>query len=121
MVAARYLSAGYKWTRDRWTLSATDHQADGVAERGQRVDLVEVEFTSKKVARYASIYVDHARRLSADQVSRVVYICSDSVASIVEREADKFLFRDLRHPLIVIRAFDAQGRWVGGVAKLGSS
>ncbi|WBM78830.1 hypothetical protein KIV56_09405 [Cryobacterium breve] len=42
-VSARYLALGYTWQRDRRPVGVFDHQADGVATRGDQVELVEVE------------------------------------------------------------------------------
>ncbi|TFB87273.1 hypothetical protein E3O44_09110 [Cryobacterium algoricola] len=112
-VSARYLVLGYAWQRDRRPLGVFDHQADGVATYGDRVELVEVELTAKSKQRYRQIYENHSKRLRQDGVSRVVYFCTADADRIVNREADKFIFRTERLHLVSLIAFDRRGRWVG--------
>lgn len=112
-VSARYLARGYLWTRDRRPASLRDHQADGVALRDGSVDLVEVELTAKAPLRYKGIHENHAERLSSGGVSRIVYLCTPDAARIVLREADRYLFRDLRPRVIAVPVFDQGGRWIG--------
>jgi len=113
MVSARFLARGYEWMRDRRPVSLRDHQADGVAVRGGAVELVEVELTPKAPLRYKAIHNDHAERLTSGGVTRVVYLCTADAARIVLREADRYLFRDLRPRLVAVPVFDVGGRWVG--------
>ena len=110
--SARYLARGYSWQRDRKPASLQDHQADGVAIKGDLVELVEVELTPKTPGRYRLIHHSHADRLSAG-VSRVVYLCTPEAARTVAREADQLIFRDLRPRLVTAPVMDVRGRWVG--------
>ena len=116
-VSARYLARGYSWARDRQPRSLMDHQIDGVATKKGSIDLVEVELTVKKIARYKMIHAAHSARLEQG-VSRIVYVCTDEVARAVDREADKFLFRDHRSKLVTLSALDSQGRWIASIGEL---
>lgn len=116
-VSARYLARGYSWARDRRPQSMLDHQADGVATKGGSVDLIEVELTVKNIARYKMIYAAHSSRL-AHGVTRIVYLCTEEVARAVDREADKFLFREQRSKLVTLPALDGQGKWIGSNSQL---
>ena len=116
-VFARYLARGDSWTRDRRPRSMMDHQSDGVATKSGSIDLIEVELTVKKIARYKMIHAAHSARL-AQGVSRIVYVCTDEVARAIDREADKFLFRDDRSKLVTLPALDGQGRWIASIAEL---
>lgn len=112
-VAARYLARGFEWTRDRKPLSMAEHMADGVAVRGALRELVEVELTPKTLGRYKLIHNNHADRLTGDGVTRVVYACSPSAARTVSREADRYVFRDLRSRVVTAAVFDPRGVWIG--------
>jgi hypothetical protein len=112
-VAARYLAQGYRWSRDRKPRSLSEHMADGVAIRGSHRELVEVELTPKTLGRYKLIHNSHADRLSGEGFSRVVYACTPDAARVVSREADQYLFRDLRPRLIAGAVFDVRGTWTG--------
>ncbi|MCU1410510.1 MAG: hypothetical protein JWR04_1217 [Rhodoglobus sp.] len=112
-VSARYLARGYRWSRDHIPQTVLDHQVDGVATKGDLVELIEVELTAKKIARYRLIHQHHGQRI-AGGVSRVVYLCTADVARTVSREADRFIFRDDRSRLITLTVFDQQGKWIGG-------
>ncbi len=112
-VSARYLARGFEWFRDRRPVSLADHQVDGVAVKGDVVELVEVELTTKKLARYKLIHNHHGQRMATGGVSRVVYLCTKDAARAVSREADKFIFRDQRHRLVTLPVFNEQGRWIG--------
>lgn len=116
-VSARYLARGYSWARDRQPRSLMDHQTDGVATKNGSTDLIEVELTVKKIARYRMIHAAHSARLDQG-VSRIVYVGTDEVARAVDREADKFLFRDHRSKLVTLSALDGQGRWIASIAEL---
>jgi hypothetical protein len=111
IVSARYLAAGFEWSRDRRPLTLADHQADGVAVKGDRVEVIEVELTQKTRTRYQSIHSSHADRLEQG-VSRIVYVCTEAAARTVEREADRWLFRDIRPRLVTLPAVDGHGRWI---------
>lgn len=111
-VSARYLARGYSWQRDARPQSLMDHQADGVATKGERVELIEVELTAKKLSRYRQIHAHHGSRLASGAASRVVYVCTADVARVVAREADKFMFRDQRDQLVALPLVDGQGKWV---------
>lgn len=113
VASGRYLSRGYRWTRDRRPLSPADHQGDGVAIRDGQAELVEVELTAKVAERYRGILNNHAQRLSSNGISRVVYLCTEDAARMVLREADKHLFRDLRERLVAVPVFDRHGVWTG--------
>jgi hypothetical protein len=113
LVSARYLARGYQWFRDRRPVSLSDHQVDGVAVKGNVVELIEVELTAKKIARYKLIHNHHGQRMATGGVSRVVYLGTKDAARVVAREADKFIFRDQRHRLVTLPVFNTQGRWIG--------
>ncbi|MEQ1735418.1 MAG: hypothetical protein ABL886_03175 [Rhodoglobus sp.] len=112
-LAARYVAQGYHWGRDRRPDSLAEHMADGVATRGSHRELVEVELTPKTLGRYKLIHNSHADRLTGEGFSRVVYACTPNAARVVSREADQYLFRDLRTRLITGAVFDARGTWTG--------
>lgn len=112
-VSARYLARGYEWFRDRRPQSMQDHQVDGVAVKGNVVELIEVELTAKALRRYKQIHSHHGQRLATGGVSRVVYLCTKDAAKTVAREADRFIFRDQRHQLVALPMFDAKGKWIG--------
>lgn len=112
-VSARYLARGYEWFRDRRPQSLQDHQVDGVAVKGNVVELIEVELTAKALRRYKQIHSHHGQRLATGGVSRVVYLCTKDAAKTVAREADRFVFRDQRHQLVALPMFDAKGKWIG--------
>lgn len=111
--SARYLARGYSWVLDRRPESMLDHQVDGVAMKDGVMELIEVELTVKKLARYKMIHAQHGQRLAAGGISRVVYLCAPGVADAVSREADKFIFREQRERLVALPVFDAQGKWFG--------
>jgi hypothetical protein len=115
-VSARYLARGFEWSRDRRPLSMNEHQADGFARKGADAELIEVELTAKKLSRYRTIHADHGRRLQ-HEVSRVVYYCTPSVARVVSREADRFVFRDDRDRVECLPVFDEQGKWLDSVKR----
>lgn len=79
-----------------------------MAIKGSSIELIEVELTVKKIARYKLIHSEHGRRLS-EGVRLVTYFCTPAVARVVSREADKFVFRDQRDRLIVHPSLDDQG------------
>jgi hypothetical protein len=112
LVSAIFLSRGFVWKRDQRAEYLRDHQADGVATRGNEIVLVEVELTPKAVGRYGPICRRHALRLEDGEVSRVEYYCTPGAARTISREADRWMFRDVRPRLDVIPAFDARGKWV---------
>ena len=113
-ISGRYLAQGYTWTRDLHSQFRA-HQVDGVATRGEEIDLVEVELTAKTISRYKAIHADHGRRL-VGEVSRVVYFCTEPVAQVVSREADKFVFRNERPRLVTAPVLDDQGKWLEQIA-----
>ena len=110
--SARYLFNGWSWTRDRKASSYHDHQADGIATRGDETELVEVELTPKAIERYAPIVNSHSWRISREGVTRVVYLCTADATRMVRREAGKLLFRDDKSLLVTITAFDKRGTWI---------
>ncbi|WP_448002701.1 hypothetical protein [Agromyces bauzanensis] len=116
--SARYLARGFAWYRDRRPASTQDHQVDGVAVRGDRIELIEVELTPKTLHRYKAIHMNHATRMTTTGVTRVVYLCTADAARVVAREADRFIFRTERARLVTLPVLDARGKWVGGDATL---
>lgn len=114
-VSARYLAAGFEWSRDGSMESAQTHRADGVARRKGHVELVEIELSAKSAARYKVIVSDHALRLAAENV-HVRYLCTVDAGRAVSDSADRFLFRTMRPRLHVHPTFDATGRWIGDFA-----
>ena len=110
--SARYLFNGWSWARDRKASSYHDHQADGIATRGDETELVEVELTPKAIERYAPIVNSHSWRISREGVTRVVYLCTADATRMVRREADKLLFRDDKSLIVTITAFDKRGTWI---------
>lgn len=117
-VSARYLARCFSWARDGRTASIRDHQADGVAKKGDSVELVEVDLTVKKLSRYRLIHSLQGQRMATGEVTRVVYICTPDVARAVSREADKFIFRDDRGRLVTLPVLDDQGKWTGAANAL---
>ena len=112
-VSARYLARGFRWDRDLHPRGAWNHLADGVATRGGEVEVIEVELTTKRLARYKHIPSHHATRLAAGLASRIVYLCTPDVARAVDGEADKFVFREQREGIVALPVMDAEGKWVG--------
>ena len=53
-----------------------------------------------------------ADRLEGDEMTRVLYLCTAEADRIVNREADKQLFHDLRARLTTKTSFDRHGRWI---------
>lgn len=111
-VSGRYLASGFSWRRDTLMRSARIHQTDGIAEKGRDVELVEVELTPKTLARYRTILGEHSNRLETEAEARVVYFCSSDVRTVVEREADRWVFREQRPRLSAATTFDREGRWL---------
>jgi hypothetical protein len=110
--AGRYLAAGYRWASDVRRDTALAHRGDGLATDGLSVDLVEVELTTKPLSRYRSIFDDHVRRLTAGDISSVVYLCTADVAHSLAREADRLIFRGQRSRVRVLAVFDSSGRLI---------
>jgi hypothetical protein len=110
--AARFMARGYLWERDRIALGSRDHQADGVAIRNGRRELVEVELTAKSPGRYKLIHNDHSDRLEAE-VARVVYLCTPWAATVAAREAKRILFRDVRDRVVFFPVLNVHGDWIG--------
>jgi len=110
--SARYLFNGWSWARDRKASSYHDHQADGVATRGDETELVEVELTPKAIERYGPICSSHSWRMSHERVTRVVYLCTADATRMIAREANRHIFRDDRERLVTITAFDKRGTWI---------
>jgi hypothetical protein len=111
-VSARYLARGYTWTRDRRSESQRDHQGDGIARKGDIVELIEVELTAKQLARYSFILLRHGERLEKGTANRIVYFCTDAVARLISQQANKFIMPAIRPRLVTHPVFDGQGRWV---------
>ncbi|MCI4658280.1 hypothetical protein [Cryobacterium zhongshanensis] len=117
-VSSRYLALGFAWQRDRRPVGMFDHQADGVATRDGQAELVEVELTAKSAPRYKQIHENHARRLTQEGMSKVVYFCTADAYRVVSREADRFIFRTERPRLVSTIAFDKRGHWIGSQSDL---
>jgi hypothetical protein len=111
-VSARYLLRGYSWARDRKPAGMFDHEADGVATKGNIVELVEVELTPKAMSRYKNICDSHSSRILHEGVSRVVYPSTADASRMVTRQADRYLFRTERPRLVAFTAFDKNGKWI---------
>jgi hypothetical protein len=110
--SARYLFNGWSWARDRKASSYHDHQADGIATRGDETELVEVELTPKAIERYGPICNSHTWRMSREGITRVIYLCTADATRMVAREATRHIFRDNRDRLVTITAFDKRGNWI---------
>jgi hypothetical protein len=117
-VSARYLMNGYSWRRDRKPVGMFDHEADGVAVKGNIVELVEVELTPKAIARYKNICDSHSSRILHEGVSRVVYPSTAEASRMVNKQADRYIFRTERERLVAFTAFDKAGKWVARDAAL---
>jgi hypothetical protein len=117
-VSARYLFHGYTWARDRRPAGMADHQADGVATKGDVVELIEVELSAKRLERYKLIHESHAVRLAHDGFSRVAYLGTGDAIRTVVRQADRFMFRTERDRLVGIPVFDSRGIWKGDDPRL---
>jgi hypothetical protein len=116
--SARYIARGYSWARDRRPNGLLDHQADGVARKGDTIELIEVEMTQKARGRYRVICDSHAFRMDHEGVTRVTYLCTPAAGRSVGREADRFLHPLHRSRLITLHAFDVHGRVVGDLEPL---
>jgi hypothetical protein len=116
--SARYIAQGYRWTRDRKPTGLLDHQADGVAVKGDIVELIEVEMTQKTRGRYRVICDSHAFRMEHEGIARVAYLCSQDAARSVSREADRFLLPAHRVRLVSLNIFDVHGRVTGDLEPL---
>lgn len=110
--SARYLAQGFEWVRDRRPDYQNEHQADGVATRGDRVEYIEVELTPKTSDRYRQIIRRHADRLEDNENARVTYLCTAHATRMLTREADRYLFRDVRPRLTAETVFDSHGTWI---------
>ena len=117
-VSARYLFHGYGWARDRRPAGLADHQADGVATKGNVAELVEVELSAKRLERYKLIHESQAIRLAHDGFSRVAYLGTADALGAVMRQADRFMFRTERDRLVGVPVFDSRGIWKGDDPRL---
>ena len=61
-----------------------DHQADGIATRGEETELVEIELTPKAIERYAPICNSHSWRMTREGITRVVYLCTADATRMVK-------------------------------------
>ncbi len=112
-VSARYICNGWTWQRDRDPASKVDHMTDGVAVRGDEIELVEVELTPKTLGRYGQIFNNHTGRIDREGVGRVVYFCDEKTERAVRREADRRVHHTTRHKVLTLTAFDVRGKWIG--------
>lgn len=113
-VSSRYLLNGFSWERDRVPATKLEHQVDGVAVRGDRRELVEVELTTKTLARYKAIFTNHVWRLQRENATRVVYFCDPTTARAIRREAEQLVFRGELHRVVALAALDSRGRFTIG-------
>jgi hypothetical protein len=111
-VSARYLCRGYTWHTDRKSHGVFEHEADGLAVKGNVVELVEVELTAKALSRYKLICDSHSSRILHEGVSRVVYPSTAEATRTVIKQADRFMFRTERPRLLAFTAFDKAGKWI---------
>ena len=112
VVSARYLNAGWGWSRDT-ARREFDHQADGAAARQGVFDLVEVELTAKRNNRYRDILRSFRERLDADPEMRVVYLCTADAARAIRIGLDRGPGQDIASRVYVADVFDRSGGWVG--------
>lgn len=108
--SARFLAHGWSWRRDRRPVQPKiDHQADGVAVRGDEVALVEVELTAKTDIRYRHIFGNHLHRQRYEGITAVSYFCTPSAGAAIRRQ---IALRPDRYAFIhVVDVFDQRGRW----------
>lgn len=110
--SARYAAAGYSWRRDERPTHVGGHQADGVAEARDWVELVEVELTGKRLPRYAQIFTALRRRLDAGEMDQVTYLCSDEATQAVRAAINELPAGRTIAPQIQIQpVFDPLGHW----------
>jgi len=112
-VSARYMAAGYEWTRDRQPQGFMDHQADGVAIRDGVTEIVEVELTPKSWQRYKHIFACFSRRMGAGEIGRVSYFGAPGVDCVINRESKRWMMPAERAELTTTITFDSRARWVG--------
>lgn len=119
--AARYVCAGWVWQIDRRSKS-DEHQADGMAVRGDVKELVEVELTVKAKERYPRIFASHDERIRFDGITSIVYVTDAPTGQAIVRKIKDQVFRDDRDRFRVLPALDIWGRiqpelWPGGDAR----
>lgn len=117
-VSARYICHGWTWQRDREPGSKIEHMTDGVAVRGDEIELVEVELTPKVLGRYVQIFNNHTGRLEREGVGRVVYFSDATSERAVRRIADQRVHHTNRHKVVTLATFDVRGKWIGDDAQL---
>ncbi|WP_448812161.1 hypothetical protein [Agromyces bauzanensis] len=117
-ISARYICHGWTWQRDREPASKLDHMTDGVAVRGDEIELVEVELTPKVLGRYVQIFNNHTSRLEREGVGRVVYFCDAATERAVRRIADQRVHHTGRHKVLTLAAFDVRGKWIGDDSRM---
>lgn len=111
--SARYAAAGYAWQRDERAQTPWEHQADGIALGPDWAELIEVELTAKRPARYQQIFRAYLNRLE-DGATRVTYLCSPDAGRAVRgaltatREGVA-----IRSRVVVEDVFDRFGHWPG--------
>lgn len=108
-VAARYVCAGWVWQIDR-RLKSDEHQADGMAVRGDAKELVEVELTVKAKERYPRIFASHDERIRFDGITSIVYVTDAPTGQAIVRKIKDQVFRDDRDRFPVLPALDIWGR-----------
>ena len=117
-ISARYLCHGWTWQRDRDPASKLEHMVDGVAVRGDEVELVEVELTPKVLGRYVQIFNSHTGRLAREGIGRIVYFCDAVTERAIRREADRRVHPSTRHQVLSMSAFDVRGKWIGDDSRM---
>lgn len=119
VVSARYLSAGWSWDRDRSVgRVGGDHSADGIAFRGEAIELVEVELTGKRPLRYREIFSAFNWRLANERITGIRYFCTESAARALQGalNAPNLGGHSLRGILHIHSVFDGRGVWESDTA-----
>jgi hypothetical protein len=108
---SRYVTAGYAWQQDERAQSAGEHQTDGLAVAGDWVELIEVELTAKRPARYQGIFRAFRNRLD-DGASQVAYLCTPDAGRAVRASLDATREGlSIQDRVQVHDVFDRRGLW----------
>lgn len=112
VVAARYIAAGWSWDKDRPAVkSAGAHTADGIAFRGDAVELIEVELTGKRPLRMQQIFTAMNWRVAHEGITAVRYFSTATAGRAVSEAMRGPHAGGLGHVLSVHPVFDARGVW----------
>lgn len=115
-VSARYINAGFAWSRDERPKHVGGHQADGVAFGQRSNELIEVELTPKRAPRYASIFAAYRRRLELGDAARVAYLCTEQTGRAVRTALSASpAGRDIAPKVAVRDIFDQRGAVISAV------